>query len=100
MDCYYKLWHLFYYKERHGLLQITTGITKCDGFITNCDSTNVTLKPELEPTVIACLEGSKCSRRLVYWICPNTERRFEAILVIYNADIHRQEHRLQLLDGF
>ena len=37
MDCYYKLRHLFYYKVRHGLLQIATGITKCDGFITNCD---------------------------------------------------------------
>ena len=37
MDCYYKLRQLFYYKVRHGLLQITTGITKCDGFITNCD---------------------------------------------------------------
>ena len=37
MDCYYKLRHLFYYKVRHGLLQIATSITKCDGFITNCD---------------------------------------------------------------
>ena len=34
---YYKLRQLFYYKVRHGLLQIATGITKCDGFITNCD---------------------------------------------------------------
>ena len=37
MDCYYKLRHLFYYKVRHGLSQIATSITKCDGFITNCD---------------------------------------------------------------
>ena len=37
MDSYYKLRQLFYYKVRHGLLQIATGITKCDGFITNCD---------------------------------------------------------------
>ena len=37
MDCYYKLRQPFYYKVRHGLLQIATGITKCDGFITNCD---------------------------------------------------------------
>ena len=37
MDCYYKLRQLFYYKLRHGLLQIATGIKKCDGFITNCD---------------------------------------------------------------
>ena len=37
MDCYYKLRHLFYYKVQHGLLQIATGITKCDGFIRNCD---------------------------------------------------------------
>ena len=37
MDCYYKLRQLFYYKVRHGLLQIATGITKCDEFITNCD---------------------------------------------------------------
>ena len=27
----------FLYKVRHGLLQIATGVTKCDGFITNCD---------------------------------------------------------------
>ena len=33
----YKLRQLFYYKVRHGLLQIATGITKCDGFITNRD---------------------------------------------------------------
>ena len=32
MDCYYKLRQLFYYKVRHGLLQIATGITKCDGY--------------------------------------------------------------------
>ena len=32
-----KLRQLFYYKVRHGLLQIATGITKCDGFITNSD---------------------------------------------------------------
>ena len=37
MDCYYKWRQLFHYKVRHGLLQIATGITKCDGFITNCD---------------------------------------------------------------
>ena len=28
---------LFYYKVRNGLLQIATGITKCDGFITKWD---------------------------------------------------------------
>ena len=27
----------FYYKVRHGLLQIETGITKRNEFITNCD---------------------------------------------------------------
>ena len=27
----------FYYKVGHGLLQVATDITKCDGFITNCD---------------------------------------------------------------
>ena len=37
MDSYYKLRQLFYYKLRQGLLQIAIGITKCDGFITNCD---------------------------------------------------------------
>ena len=37
MDNFYKLRQLFYYKVRHGLLQIATGITKCDRFITNCD---------------------------------------------------------------
>ena len=37
MDSYYKWGQLFYYKVRHGLLQIATDITKCDGFITNCD---------------------------------------------------------------
>ena len=36
MDSYYKLRQLFYYKVLHGLLQIATGITKCDEFITNC----------------------------------------------------------------
>ena len=29
MDSYYKLRQLFYYKVRHGLLQVATGITKC-----------------------------------------------------------------------
>ena len=37
MDGYYKLRQLFYYKVRYGLLQIATGSTKCDRFITNCD---------------------------------------------------------------
>ena len=37
VDSCYKLRQLFYYKVRHGLLQIATGITKCDGFITNRD---------------------------------------------------------------
>ena len=37
MDSYYKLRQLFYYKVRHGLLQIATGIAKCNEFITNCD---------------------------------------------------------------
>ena len=32
MDCYYKLRQLFYYKVRHGLLQIATGITKGDDY--------------------------------------------------------------------
>ena len=32
MDCYYKLRQLFYYKVRHGLLQIATGITKRDDY--------------------------------------------------------------------
>ena len=35
MDSYYKLRQLFYYKVRHVLLQTATGITKCDGFVTN-----------------------------------------------------------------
>ena len=38
MDCYYKLRQLFYYKVRHGLLQIATGITKCDDYY-KCEST-------------------------------------------------------------
>ena len=37
MDSYYKLRQPFYYKVQNGLLQITTGITKYDEFITNCD---------------------------------------------------------------
>ena len=37
MDSYYKLRQLSYYKVQHGLLQIATGITKYDGFITNFD---------------------------------------------------------------
>ena len=40
MDGYYKLRQLFYYKVGNGLLQNTTGITKCDEVITNCDSTH------------------------------------------------------------
>ena len=32
MDSYYKLRQLFYYRVRHGLLQIATGITKCDDY--------------------------------------------------------------------
>ena len=32
MDGYYKLRQLFYYKVRNGLLQIATGITKCDDY--------------------------------------------------------------------
>ena len=38
MDCFYKLRHLFYYKVRQvlqsamDLLQIATGITKCDDY--------------------------------------------------------------------
>ena len=32
MDCYYKMRQLFYYKVRQGLLQIATGITKCDDY--------------------------------------------------------------------
>ena len=32
MDSYYKLRQLFYYKVRQGLLQISTGITKCDDY--------------------------------------------------------------------
>ena len=31
-DGYCKLRQLFYHKVRHGLLQIATGITKCDGY--------------------------------------------------------------------
>ena len=32
MDSCYKLRQPFYYKVRHGLLQIATGITKCDDY--------------------------------------------------------------------
>ena len=32
MDSCYKLRQRFYYKVRHGLLQIATGITKCDDY--------------------------------------------------------------------
>ena len=32
MDSYYKLRQLFYYKVRHGLLQVAAGITKCDDY--------------------------------------------------------------------
>ena len=32
MDSYYKLRQLFYYNVRHGLLQVATGITKCDDY--------------------------------------------------------------------
>ena len=42
MVCYYKVRQLFYYKVRQVLLQSATGITKCDNFITKCDSTTYT----------------------------------------------------------
>ena len=32
MNSYYKLRQLFHYKVRHGLLQVATGITKCDNY--------------------------------------------------------------------
>ena len=32
MDSCYKMGQRFYYKVRHGLLQIATGITKCDDY--------------------------------------------------------------------
>ena len=32
MDSYYKLRQIFYYKVLHGLLQIATGIAKCDDY--------------------------------------------------------------------
>ena len=32
MGSYYKLRQLFSYKVRHGLLQVATGITKCDDY--------------------------------------------------------------------
>ena len=34
MDSYYKLRQLIYYKLRHCLLRIATGVPKCDGVIT------------------------------------------------------------------
>ena len=43
---------------------------------------NFTLKPELEPTVTACFSRQRCSGGFVYWICPNTERRFKAITIL------------------
>ena len=36
MNDYYKLRYHFYYKVRHGLLQIGTGITKCDTVYYKC----------------------------------------------------------------
>ena len=36
-DGLYKLRQLLYYKLRLSLLQIATGIAKCDGCITKCD---------------------------------------------------------------
>ena len=41
MVCYYKVQQLFYYEVRQVLLQTATGITKCDNFITKCDSTHL-----------------------------------------------------------
>ena len=65
---YYKLRQLFYYKVRHGLLQVATGITKYDGFITNCDRyykvrlllqiATVTLGPSLNRGSIVVREKS------------------------------------------
>ena len=57
---------------------------------------NLTLKPELEPTVIACLAGREAQEvyslctDVVHWICPNTERRFKAFRAIAILARHLQ----------
>ena len=43
MNSYYKLRQLLCYKVQHDLLQIATGITKCDHYYKLYDSTNHSL---------------------------------------------------------
>ena len=63
MDSYYKLRQLFYYKVQHGLLQIATGITKCDDYYKLRQSTCYH-KLSMQKGYISVL-SVKLSRRLV-----------------------------------
>ena len=73
MDSYYKLRQLFYYKVRHGLLQIATGITKCDDYyklrqynLPFCSPKNQVTPPPPPPTQAI---NNDRSLRVVNYIC-------------------------------
>ena len=62
---------------------------------------NFTLKPELKPTVTACLAG-RDAQEVVNWICPYTEHRFKAIAILarhlqrrYSKDLRKNIYRLE-----
>ena len=87
MDCYYHLRHLFYYKVRHGLLQIATGITKWDGFITNCDRYYevpwllqiATVHRQLGARASGAGEGGAVSRKSRYLFGPEIKHSYRNV---------------------
>ena len=51
MESYYKLRQLFYYKVRHSLLEIATGITKCDDYYKLRQCPYIDLRTEMQPRI-------------------------------------------------
>ena len=72
------LWirQLSYYKVLHGVLQIATGITKCDGNITNCESLVYYKLQQL----------SYC--KMLHGLLKIATGRFQSTMIITNCDSH------------
>ena len=68
MDSYYKLRQLFYYKVRHGLLQIATGITKCDDYYKlrqySVSSYIQATLSDVQPKFLGLFSGLSCSNSI------------------------------------
>ena len=62
MDSCYKLRQLFYYKVRHGLIQIASGITKYD-------TVYYKLRQVLQSAMIIANCDSTATIALVMWLC-------------------------------